>query len=258
MTRPMKNIIATGLLVLLVGSSIFTVNLASSDVNSKTNNISDNVLIQNGNEGPPDMPNGDNNFNGGPPSMPNDNNDNVSGDMTPPDRPDGDNNRPTRPDMNGNNNSTDESSIDRRVPHARTGESKNSIDSNTEESSNVTEEDFTPPNMPDENNDNFNRPNGGMTTSNLPDQNSSNPTISTLYYVLFGIESLFIGLTLMYLIMSNFNKKSFKETFSSGDKIIIFVLATILITTGLTYLDSFLVTDVLSSGVVSSDISSNK
>ncbi len=45
----------------------------------------------------------------------------------------------------------------------------------------------------------------------------------------------------MYLIMSNFNKKTFKETFVNKDKVMINILLIIILTSGLTYL-SFKVT----------------
>ena len=78
--------------------------------------------------------------------------------------------------------------------------------------------------------------NGGPSMGGAPSMNSNN--ISTLYYVLFGIESLAIGSLIMYLILSNFNKKNIKETFKERDKIVIYVLSTIIITGGLTFLDT--------------------
>lgn len=54
--------------------------------------------------------------------------------------------------------------------------------------------------------------------------------LSPLQYALIGAESLGISLLLFYLIMSVFNKKSFKETFYNADKITIFILATIILT----------------------------
>ena len=42
--------------------------------------------------------------------------------------------------------------------------------------------------------------------------------------------------------MSSFNKKTLKETFINKDKIIIYVLGSIILTIGLTYLMNFLTT----------------
>ena len=54
---------------------------------------------------------------------------------------------------------------------------------------------------------------------------------SSVYSMLFGIESLISALIIMYLIMSKFNKNSFKETLENTDKIIIFIFGTIILTT---------------------------
>ena len=55
--------------------------------------------------------------------------------------------------------------------------------------------------------------------------------ISSVYSMLFGIESLISALIIMYLIMSKFNKNTFKETLENTDKIIIFIFGTIILTT---------------------------
>lgn len=77
--------------------------------------------------------------------------------------------------------------------------------------------------------------------------NNMNTTLDTKYIVLFGIESFVFGILLMYLIMSNFNKYSIKETFKNKDKILIFIMSIIIITGGLTYLDSYLTKNVFLS-----------
>ena len=95
----------------------------------------------------------------------------------------------------------------------------------------------TPPEMPnnnDSNNDSNEPPEmpGNMTTTNMP---SNSSTIETKYYVVLGIEGLLVSILIVYLIMSGFNKKSFKETFSSNDKILIYVLSLIILTAVVTY-----------------------
>ena len=85
-----------------------------------------------------------------------------------------------------------------------------------------------PPEKPDESND-----------SKMPSQNGNKQNISVKYYVIVGITSILISIILSYLIISNFNKKSFKETFMNKDKIIIYVLFTIIVTSlliGLSYI----------------------
>lgn len=77
---------------------------------------------------------------------------------------------------------------------------------------------------PGENNSN------GNEDSNMMPQQQSNSQTNTFYYILFGIEGLIVSLTLTYLIMSKFNKKTFKETFENSDKTIIYILLSILLT----------------------------
>lgn len=63
--------------------------------------------------------------------------------------------------------------------------------------------------------------------------------ISVIYYGLFIVESLMLSFVILYLIMSQFNKKSVKETFMNTDKMIIYVLAVIILTAGLTVSESY-------------------
>lgn len=72
---------------------------------------------------------------------------------------------------------------------------------------------------------------------NFEDKNENNfqPTLSYIYYIIFGVECLFLSGFLVYLIVSKFNKKTWKETFASGDKIIIYILSLIILMAALTY-----------------------
>lgn len=51
-----------------------------------------------------------------------------------------------------------------------------------------------------------------------------------IYYVILVVQCLFIVLIMLYLLMSGFNKKSFKETFVNAKWIIIYILALIIVT----------------------------
>ena len=100
----------------------------------------------------------------------------------------------------------------------------------------------TPPDKPsdDNNGDVFN----GM---NFPDEappeinNNERPSLpsnsntSTITYVLLGVESLVIVSTGMYLVLSGFNKKTFRETVNDKNKLVLDVLIIIILTGGLTY-----------------------
>lgn len=58
--------------------------------------------------------------------------------------------------------------------------------------------------------------------------------------ILVGVEGLLISVILMYLIMSKFNKLTFKETFSKGSKIITYVILVIVIAAGIIVLTMYL------------------
>lgn len=78
---------------------------------------------------------------------------------------------------------------------------------------------------------------GNSQPPEMPDSNSQSQTktsVDKAYYILFAIEGALLCAVIIYLIMSRFNKKSFKQTFKSSDKIIIFVLALIIATSAVT------------------------
>ena len=91
------------------------------------------------------------------------------------------------------------------------------------------------PRMPDENTPPA-KPDGD--NSGPPSMNHDNEGNNTLIYVLLGIESLVASTMVIYLLMSKFNKKTFKETYEDKDKLIISGLGIIILTSGLTYLCS--------------------
>lgn len=82
----------------------------------------------------------------------------------------------------------------------------------------------TVPEMPEGNSE-------GQKTDNMPTTGQNETTtIETKYYIIFGVGSFVISVLTMCLVMSKFNKYTFKQTFTSEDKVIIFVLAIIIIT----------------------------
>ena len=141
-------------------------------------------------------------------------NDKTMEGMTPPDMTNNEMQKPSG-DSSGNNSMT--------PPEKPSGESDSS--SLPEKPSGSTDNIGEPPSKPDENN------------SSMPNfQNSSN-TLETKYIIIFGVESLVLALLISYLIMSNLNKKTIKETFITSDKIIIYVLLTIVLTGAFTFTD---------------------
>ncbi len=92
-----------------------------------------------------------------------------------------------------------------------------------------------PPEKPEGNNEsNMGEP------PEMPNNMMVQANITWIYYLVFGTLSLIIASLIMYLIMSNFNKKNFKETFVNKDKILINILGIIILTGSLTYLSGLI------------------
>ena len=101
-----------------------------------------------------------------------------------------------------------------------------------------------PPEKPDGDNNMVNPPeilnnNGGM--AQMGEQQENNVDNNYVYLILFGIESLTVSIIVLYLIMSGFNKKTLKETFANTDKIVIYILGVIILTSGLTFAENLIV-----------------
>ena len=196
MSRKIKNVAMAISIILLVGTSGFTMYYAKNHIVSENTNISNNNMT------PPNMgkaPNDAMNENGG----------------TPPEKPDSD--------------SSDNGSIGE--PPEKPSDDNGFIGEPPEKPSgdinSISSEDNNLPTMP----------NGD---GNMNSDMTNNTSIGTIYYVIFGIESLGIALILIYLIMSKFNKKSFKETFNDSEKVVIYVLGTTIIVAALTYGDGYI------------------
>lgn len=116
---------------------------------------------------------------------------------------------------------------------------KPSGDMNNQSNNQMGNDNQVPPNMnngtrPEIPNDDMNN------NDNTSVNNRSNKEyqIKTIYYVIFSVECLVFSVLLSYLIMSYFNKKTFKETFKNSDKKIISALLIIILTGEFTYLVS--------------------
>lgn len=202
MKRWTKNLVVILLMCLIIIGTIFTVKLSRENPDIKGNNTTDN--IQN-------------------------NMDYFA--------KEDENNKPERPDNNMD---------DANRPEMPSGDMNNQLNNQMGNDNQV------PPNMnngtrpekPDDSMDDTNRPeipNDDMNNNdNTSVNNRSNKEyqIKTIYYVIFSVECLVFSILLSYLIMSHFNKKTFKETFKNSDKKIISALLIIILTGGFTYLVS--------------------
>lgn len=109
-----------------------------------------------------------------------------------------------------------------------------------------------PPEKPDSNNTSDNeRPQMPNDDGSMPPEMGNMPnkkettSITTRYYIAFAIEGLILSTLIIYLIMSNFNKKDIKETFENKDKVIIAVLSLIILTVLVTLGSSFITNNVV-------------
>ena len=203
--RTIKNIILTVVIILCLGSMYLTMNYVKN--NSETTEEPSNNMQMNNNQSAPSMP-GNNNSNNEIPEKPDENTTNNEG-QTPPEKPSDEKNE-------ANTNASD----------------------NTE-STNDASQTETNENPQGNNNGNGNGMNGNPPS--MPNEVKST-TIPTIYYFIFGIESIVLATIIIYLIMSNFNKKKIKETFTNKDKITIAILSVILLGTILTVTDSLITT----------------
>lgn len=59
--------------------------------------------------------------------------------------------------------------------------------------------------------------------------------VSVVYYVIFGAEALVFSLLLLYLLFSGFNGRTFRETFASPVRVILYILFVLLLSAGLSF-----------------------
>ncbi len=203
MSRKLKNIIMIVLVVILIATSCFTVYLSINDSDSSLNmmqgNESPNVAL---NDGEADFSEGEANGEE-PPEMPDEEN---SSDMQESEKPDDESDGEEPPEKPDGESDGEE----------QTDGNLNS-ESETEEIPEGPSDDTS---MQDNREFQFN------------DNGTNN--IKTIYYVLFDVQSLFISLIVIYLLMSKFNKRKFKETFYSKDKVVIYILSNIIFVSILT------------------------
>ena len=149
----------------------------------------------------------------------------------------------------GNNNQSSSSE-----PPAKPGESSSTSDNTNSNTTTTTQENLgssTSLESAQRNtseNQNSSQPNNSqMPQGQMQQSENGSVNISTIYYVLFTIEALVVTIMIVYLIMSKFNKLTFKETITGVDKKIIFVLLTIIITGALTYTQTILTQKVFAN-----------
>lgn len=78
---------------------------------------------------------------------------------------------------------------------------------------------------------------------------NTNASLSVKYYVIFGVAGFGFTVSAVYLLMSKFNKLSFKETFVNSDKVVIFILSSLILTGVVTFVSGYFTSNSSSSNV---------
>lgn len=231
MNRKIKNLLIILAIIIVGGLSFFTMKSAKNSISNNSN-----MMMGQGASSemgtPPSKPDGDNN------TSSQDQTNGQNGQMgTPPSKPDGDNNTSSQDQANGQNG------------QMGTPPSKPEGDNNTSSQDQTNGQNGqmgTPPSKPDgDDNSSDNMPEAPNVQMQGDMQNEQNTKISAGYYVAFTAEALVISILIVYLIMSNFSKKTIKETFNKGGKIAVYTIIVIVLTAGLTFSQIYVTNNVL-------------
>lgn len=103
------------------------------------------------------------------------------------------------------------------------------------DTSNNNDNQNTPPELPNNNEENMGT-HPDKPDSNMPNMEGNNNENNNIQIILLITESVLTGGIIIYLVMSNLNNKSFKETFIKKDKIIIYIIGTIVISGCISFL----------------------
>lgn len=177
-----------------------------------------------------------------------DNNSDVSNSKEgnqPPDKPDDNNATVSDDSVQNNQMSPSDKSSDNNMTPPDNNE-QNSNNSNSNQHNNKMQKSGR------NNNSMNNRPND-MRIGKV-----KNNDIVIIYYILLAIESMVLGAVIIYLIMSNFNKKKLKESFDNNDKIIIYILSTLVTMIVFTTTSYYLINLIPNKNTISNTINSAK
>ena len=95
-----------------------------------------------------------------------------------------------------------------------------------------------PPEMPNEGN--MQEPPEMPNSQDMEESDKKQNNLSYVYYIAFGTEGFILSISLVYLIISNFNKITVKEIFANKNKIIILIISVVILTSVLTVLDIYI------------------
>lgn len=119
-----------------------------------------------------------------------------------------------------NSKNTDNPPDDKQELPSDSNDSKNTAPPSLPSDENNDQTKDKPDNMPDNKPDNM--------PQDMPNDMMKNNSIFSIYYLIFFAEGLVLIGTIIYLIKSNLNKKTMKETLYNKDKIIIYILSVLI------------------------------
>ncbi len=225
MKRTYKNIIVSAIAILMCIAVWFTLSkINSTSAPSGMPEAPANISEQ-----------ADNTQTGTPPSMPSGNNSGTQT-GTPPTPPSGDNSGtqtgtpPTPPsgDTTGTQTGTPPTPPSGDTTGTQTGtpptppSGDNSGTDSGLSTDGSTSETAAAPTMPSGNQE------------GTPPNMHTNSESKVLWYVLFGVECAVFSASVVYLVMSAFNKKTFRETFNSAEKVLAGTIVTVMLAAALT------------------------
>ncbi len=205
MKRSLKNILMILFVFLLLGGVYFTMDYTKNNLKGNNTFSNNNQNMGNNSFMTPD----DKNAPSDNMTPPNNNGNNTLGDnkMTPPDDKNSSNEKENNPSSSETTDNNESSQNNGNIPDKK---------DDTNVNGNVSSNQNTPPN------------DLGSMGKDVFSKENSTTKLTTVYYCIFGLEAFLISITVIYLIMSKANKLSFKETLSTSDKKIIYLLATLL------------------------------
>lgn len=242
--RLIKNTVMIGLVIVFAGASFLTMNFIGGSSFGGVPPQNDFSMSQK-----PNMNNGNNSQNSGdnqqgqPPQSQNENNSNNSGDAQPPQiqgNNDGNQQNAQPPQMQGNNDSNQQNNQPQMNGGAQGGENEGFVPDNNNNQNNNSNNDNSGSNQngfqPDNNQNGVNQKNGNFNRGTDFGRNGIGRGFSIITLIKYGAvaaDALIIAALVIYLILSVFNKLSFRETLKSGKRILIFVLCTVIAATAL-------------------------
>lgn len=138
---------------------------------------------------------------------------------------------PSKPDESNGNSSTE--------PPAKPADSNGSNSTESQQNQMMGK--------PDGQNNSNSQENENMPSMSDMQNGENNIEIETSYYIIFGIEAFVVSILVIYLIMSGFNSKTLVETLNGAKNIIIYIILVAIVTTGLTFAQSYITKNISSS-----------